>query len=257
MVQARKALRSLKGLVRLQAIIRGRAVRRQAMKTLKCLQSVVNIQSQVCARRCQMLHAKPRQEMKLKVGFDSERRWDDQLSTEDEANASILTKTEALLWRERLRAYSFNNHRSLRKIRQYRGKIEPYFMRIIGNGTMTSVWHDHWHPLVILANQLQGYDCDRDGIEPPQKISSITYMEEWCWPNGDNLFLTDFFPHMLICSPYIFIEDKILRTLSSSGGFLSFSSSTIFPALGFEMQWASLVWLQMEFFSLLYPVACN
>lgn len=39
--------------MRLQAIVRGRAVRRQAITTLKCLQSIVNIQSQVCARRCQ------------------------------------------------------------------------------------------------------------------------------------------------------------------------------------------------------------
>ncbi|KAK6933904.1 protein of unknown function DUF4005 [Dillenia turbinata] len=51
---ARKALRALKGLVRLQAMIRGRAVRRQAITTLKCLQSIVNIQSQICARRIQM-----------------------------------------------------------------------------------------------------------------------------------------------------------------------------------------------------------
>ncbi|KAL6981039.1 Protein of unknown function (DUF4005) [Sarracenia purpurea var. burkii] len=48
---ARKALRALKGLVRLQAIIRGRAVRRKAITTFKCLQSIVNIQSQVCKRR--------------------------------------------------------------------------------------------------------------------------------------------------------------------------------------------------------------
>ena len=55
LMQARKALRALRGLVRLQAIIRGRAVRRQAITTLKCLQSIVTIQSQVCARRFQMV----------------------------------------------------------------------------------------------------------------------------------------------------------------------------------------------------------
>lgn len=53
-LQARKALRALKGIVKLQAIIRGRAVRRQALTTLKCLQSMVNIQSQVCTRRFEM-----------------------------------------------------------------------------------------------------------------------------------------------------------------------------------------------------------
>lgn len=52
---ARKALRALKGIVKLQAIIRGRNVRRQAMTTLKCLQSIVNIQSQVCAKRIHMV----------------------------------------------------------------------------------------------------------------------------------------------------------------------------------------------------------
>lgn len=46
-------MRALKGIVRLQAIIRGRAVRRQAITTLKCLQSIINIQSEVCARRFQ------------------------------------------------------------------------------------------------------------------------------------------------------------------------------------------------------------
>ena len=52
--QARKALRALKGIVKLQAYIRGRAVRRQAMTTLKCLQSVVKIQSQVYGKRTQI-----------------------------------------------------------------------------------------------------------------------------------------------------------------------------------------------------------
>jgi len=54
-LQARKALRALKGIVKLQAIIRGRAVRRQALSTLKCLESIVSIQSQVFARKSQMV----------------------------------------------------------------------------------------------------------------------------------------------------------------------------------------------------------
>lgn len=57
-LKARIALRALKGIVKLQAIIRGRAVRRQAMNTLKSLQSIVNIQSKVCARRLQMVEGR-------------------------------------------------------------------------------------------------------------------------------------------------------------------------------------------------------
>jgi hypothetical protein len=66
-LQAKKALRALKGIVKLQAIIRGRAVRRQAMSTLKSLQSIVSIQSKICARRLQMV----------------EGRWEDCVEDED------------------------------------------------------------------------------------------------------------------------------------------------------------------------------
>jgi len=57
-LQARKALKALKGIVKLQAIIRGRAVRRQAMSTLKCLQSIVSIQSQLSSRKLQMVEGR-------------------------------------------------------------------------------------------------------------------------------------------------------------------------------------------------------
>ena len=48
--QARRALRALKGLVRLQALIRGQAVRRQTAATLRGLESLVKIQARQRAR---------------------------------------------------------------------------------------------------------------------------------------------------------------------------------------------------------------
>ena len=44
--------------MKLQAIIRGRAVRRQALCTLKCLESIVSIQSRVFARRLKMVEGR-------------------------------------------------------------------------------------------------------------------------------------------------------------------------------------------------------
>jgi hypothetical protein len=49
-LQARRALRALKGLVRLQALIRGQAVRRQTAATLRGLESLVKIQARQRAR---------------------------------------------------------------------------------------------------------------------------------------------------------------------------------------------------------------
>ncbi|KAE9620196.1 hypothetical protein Lal_00019586 [Lupinus albus] len=119
---ARKALRALKGIVKLQAIIRGRAVRRQAMSTLKCLQSIVNIQTKVCERRLQMAKGRcdcdENEEMQnskdkiIRMDSNSERKWDDSTLLKEEVEAYCIIKKEATLKRERIREYSFNHRRS-------------------------------------------------------------------------------------------------------------------------------------------------
>ncbi|CAN1128287.1 Protein IQ-DOMAIN 11 [Linum perenne] len=131
---ARKALRALKGIVMLQAMIRGRNVRRQAITALKCLESLVNIQSQTAAasssssRRnsfpmvdynettCQFDERTNQfQYLKdkiIKVDKNSQRTWDSSLLTKEEADALYMNKIEASMKRERIKDYYSFCHRS-------------------------------------------------------------------------------------------------------------------------------------------------
>ncbi|KAL3378750.1 hypothetical protein AABB24_004594 [Solanum stoloniferum] len=51
---ARRAFRALKGIIRLQALIRGHLVRRQAVATLRCMQAIVRIQALARGRRIRL-----------------------------------------------------------------------------------------------------------------------------------------------------------------------------------------------------------
>ncbi|XP_031737432.1 protein IQ-DOMAIN 14 isoform X2 [Cucumis sativus] len=54
---ARKALRALRGLVKLQALARGHLVRKQAKATLRCMQALITAQARARAQRIKMIEA--------------------------------------------------------------------------------------------------------------------------------------------------------------------------------------------------------
>uniref|UniRef100_A0A2P2JWN7 Protein IQ-DOMAIN 1-like n=1 Tax=Rhizophora mucronata TaxID=61149 RepID=A0A2P2JWN7_RHIMU len=51
---ARRALRALRGLVRLKTLMEGPTVKRQAAHTLRCMQALSRVQSQIHSRRIRM-----------------------------------------------------------------------------------------------------------------------------------------------------------------------------------------------------------
>eukprot|EP01018_Ginkgo_biloba_P015895 Gb_20874 [translate_table: standard] len=115
---ARRALRALKGVVRLQALVQGQTVKRQATTTLRCMQALVRVQSQIRARRIRMceenealqryLHHKHENEVESRRASHQE-DWDDSLQSKEEIEANTLSKKEAAVKRERSLAYAFSH----------------------------------------------------------------------------------------------------------------------------------------------------
>ncbi|GAV64564.1 IQ domain-containing protein, partial [Cephalotus follicularis] len=110
---ARRALRALKGLVRLQALVRGHAVRKQAAITLRCMQALVRVQARVRARRVRLALESQTAQQKLQQQLANEARvreieegWCDSVGSVEEIQAKLVKRQEAAAKRERAMAYA-------------------------------------------------------------------------------------------------------------------------------------------------------
>ncbi|XWS46296.1 hypothetical protein CRYUN_Cryun14cG0053500 [Craigia yunnanensis] len=134
---ARRALRALKGLVKLQALVRGHNARKQAKMILRCMQALVRVQARVLEQRIRLSHDGSRESAFSDTNSVWESRylqdisdrktlsregssiaddWDERPHTIEEVKAMLQQRKEAALKREK--NLSQDNSQQMRRARR-------------------------------------------------------------------------------------------------------------------------------------------
>ncbi|KAK9066176.1 hypothetical protein SSX86_013497 [Deinandra increscens subsp. villosa] len=108
---ARRALRALKALVRLQAIVRGRLVRKQADVTLRCMQALVRAQARARAQSARTTECPLASRNQVGTVKKPEGGWCNSNGTAEELRTKEQMKQDGAIKRDRAKAYAFYQQR--------------------------------------------------------------------------------------------------------------------------------------------------
>ena len=108
MKQARRSFRALKGLVRLQGVVKGYNVKRQTVNAMKYMQKLVRVQSKLQSHRIRTSENQTQVE-KDEANTGGNDHWDDSVLTKEERDARSQRKADAIIKRERSMAYAYSH----------------------------------------------------------------------------------------------------------------------------------------------------
>ncbi|CAN1274838.1 Protein IQ-DOMAIN 2 [Linum perenne] len=169
---ARRGLRALRGLVRLKQLMEGPTVKRQAVHTLRCMQTLSRVQTQIHTRRVRMSeenqalqrqllqkHAKELESLRMKE------QWDDSLQSKEKMESNMLSKYEATMRRERALAYAFSHQQSLKN--PIRSNTSMFMTP--GNPSWGWSWLERWmsaHP----SNPDKEFNSDQASVKSTRSL---------------------------------------------------------------------------------------
>ncbi|GKA84664.1 putative reverse transcriptase domain-containing protein [Tanacetum coccineum] len=118
---------------------------------------------------------------------------------------------------------------SWKKILKTRGRIRDHIFHRIGDGSITSLWFDNWHPICPLSDFISKRKIHYAGFSLSAKVLDVIVNGSWKWP----VCLANEFEGLLVIDPPPIINGKLDKILwkSNSGKLLEFSVSNVYDDL--------------------------
>ncbi|KAK4747548.1 hypothetical protein SAY87_014134 [Trapa incisa] len=147
--KARRSFKSIRGLKRLQVVVKGQIARRQTMNAVKHMQLFVRVQSQIQSRRFRAIEDQAKQHqahgMEVESNTDAPNHkdnWDVSLLTKEEVDDRLHRKVEAAIKRERAMSYAYSN-----QLRNSTMKAAHASLSNIHSGGYRRWWN--WHEKLL------------------------------------------------------------------------------------------------------------
>ncbi|XVF80306.1 hypothetical protein PTKIN_Ptkin15bG0060500 [Pterospermum kingtungense] len=202
---ARRALRALKGLVKLQALVRGHNVRNQAKMTLRCMQALVRVQARVLDQRIRLSHDGRKSafsdtssvwESRYLPGISDRKSlsrdgssiaddWDEKPHTIEEVKAMLQHRKEAALKREKKLSQALSQQ--MRRARRSPSMGDEDELGGRPN------WLDRWMPAKPWDNRGRASTDQRDPVKTVEMDASQPY--SYLAPNHRRTNSNQYHPH--------------------------------------------------------------
>ncbi|GMI98954.1 IQ-domain 17 [Hibiscus trionum] len=167
---ARRALRALKGIVKLQALVRGHNVRKQAKMTLRCMQTLVKVQARFLDQRKRLSH----EDGSRKPAFiDTNGVWESRYLQDISDRRSLVSHTE------RLQVLSFQAMKREKNLSQALSQQMRRAQRSPSMGgqedELEPKWLDPWMPAKPWDNRGRASADHRDSVKTVEMDTTRPY----------------------------------------------------------------------------------